>query len=128
LLATVLISPLVGVVTLLVTFNVVHVVIRFWGLRVGWRSGLGVGKALHRRTLQASIKFGEIAAPFAFGLATPVIAEQYLNGFDVGARVASLGAAAVTVTISRWLVPTMSAARLGTAAIVIALVIGSLWV
>ena len=127
LLAAVLVAPLVGVATLLVTFNVVHVAIRMWGLRAGWRSGFGVGKALHSRALQSSIKFGEFAAPFAFGLATPVLAVHYLSGFDTGARIAALGAAAVTVMFFRWVMPTASAARFGTAAIVLALVIGGLW-
>ena len=73
LLATVVVSPVAGVITFLFVFNVVHVVIRFWGLRAGLRHGFSVSKALHGRILQSSVKFGESAAPFVLGLATPVV-------------------------------------------------------
>lgn len=127
LLTMIAVSPLAGVVVFLVLFNAVHVLIRAWGLRQGWRHGLGVSKPLHSRSLQGSIKLGEYATPFVYGLATPLLAEQLLNGFDVGARIAALAAAAMTVVCLRWLLPTIGAARLGAGAVIAALLIGALW-
>jgi mannose/fructose/N-acetylgalactosamine-specific phosphotransferase system component IID len=126
-LATVDISPLVGIITFLVAFNAVHFTIRAWGLRTGWTKGPAVANALYHPVLRGSVRIGGFAAPFALGIATPVVVEALFTGFALGARIAAVMAAAGMFICLRWLLPTFGAARLGALAIAIALLIGALW-
>jgi len=62
-----------GVAAFLVLYNVVHVVLRVWGLRAGWRAGLRVSGALgHPLLRQGLVSVGPLAA-LAVGAALPMV-------------------------------------------------------
>jgi PTS system mannose-specific IID component len=62
-----------GVAAFLVLYNVVHVVLRVWGLRAGWRAGLHVtGALVHPLLRQGLASVGPLAA-LAVGAALPMV-------------------------------------------------------
>lgn len=62
-----------GVAAFLVLYNVVHVVLRVWGLRAGWRAGLHVtGALVHPLLRQGLAAVGPLAA-LAVGAALPMV-------------------------------------------------------
>jgi mannose PTS system EIID component len=66
-----------AVVAFLVLYNVMHVWLRVWGLRQGWRTGIGVAGALASPGLQRAL---EVVAPLAallVGAALPAVLGWY---------------------------------------------------
>jgi PTS system mannose-specific IID component len=66
-----------AVVAFLVLYNVMHVSLRVWGLREGWRAGVGVAGALASPGLQRAL---EVVAPLAallVGAALPAVLGWY---------------------------------------------------
>jgi len=62
-----------AVLAFLVLYNLMHVSLRVWGLRVGWRAGVGVAGALASPALQRAL---EVVAPLAalvVGAALPAV-------------------------------------------------------
>jgi len=62
-----------AVVAFLVLYNLMHVTLRVWGLRVGWRTGVGVAGALASPGLHRAL---EVVAPLAalvVGAALPAL-------------------------------------------------------
>ncbi len=119
--------PLVAAATFLLLFNAVHVALRVWGLRAGWRFGVRVAEALRHPVLQAGLRLSGPVAAVAIGFAIPVVAEWLTVDFDGVAKWGTAGVAAATVITMRWLVPTLGAARLGILVLAMTLVLGWLW-
>jgi hypothetical protein len=63
-------------------------------------------------------------AALAIGFAIPVVAEWLTTGLDAAARWGTAGVALSTAIVTRWLVPTLGAARLGILALAATLVLG----
>jgi PTS system mannose-specific IID component len=120
-------SPLVGTAVFLVTYNVVHLLVRWWGLRVGWRDGVHVAAALSGPLMQVALRAVGRGAPFAVGLALPITAEWLTRGAPPAA-LPGMGLAALTALIlGRWLAPALGGARIGLALLGAAFVGGLLW-
>ena len=116
--------PLVAIGGFLLLFNAVHMTLRLWGLQAGWRAGVKVAEALRHPVLQAGLKAVGPVAALAIGAAIPVVAEWLTVGFDTAARWGTVGVALTTVVVTRWLMPTLGAARLGMLALAATLILG----
>jgi PTS system mannose-specific IID component len=84
----------------LVLYNAVHVAVRVWGLKAGWRDGLGVAAALSGPALR---KAGEVVGPAAgllLGAALPLALVWQLEAAPVAAA-AGAGALVVALIASR---------------------------
>jgi hypothetical protein len=57
-------------------------------------------------------------------MAIPVVAEWLMAGFGTTVRWGTAGVALATVAVTRWLTPTMGAARLGILALTVTLILG----
>jgi PTS system mannose-specific IID component len=115
-----------AVIVFLALYNLMHVWLRVWGLRAGWRSGVGVAGALAAPGLQRALEAVAPVAAVAVGAALPSVLLwfPFRAGWEAGAgAAAALGFAAVV----RLLQP--RATGLVTAAAVLAavLAVGMLW-
>ncbi len=122
-----LVHPLAAVAVYLLVFNAVHLAVRWWGLRAGWRSGLAVAKMLSQSVLGHAVKFVGPLAVLSIGVALPVAAEMLTTSFDTSVRVGTAGVAFATAVISWFLMPTVGAARVGILALGSVLVLGWIW-
>jgi mannose/fructose/N-acetylgalactosamine-specific phosphotransferase system component IID len=113
-----------GAVVLLALHNVVHLVMRFWGLATGWRLGTGVAQALTVPTLVGALRVAGPVAAIVLGIAIPVTAAWVFDALDPAGDIAVAAMFVVTVVVGRWLVPTMRGVRLGLLA-VLAVMLGS---
>jgi PTS system mannose-specific IID component len=117
-------TPLVGVAAFLVVFNGVHLLIRWWALREGWRLGTRVGEALHRPWLQWGTDGLRSMAMLALGFAIPVLARSTLAGLDSADRTSAVIVAVTTYVVSTWFAPTLGAARIGLLSIGVGILVG----
>ena len=122
-----LVGPWWGVVTLLGTFNLVHLAIRLWGLPTGWRLGMSVGTALRHPVLRFGLRIARPIGCLALGVALPLVAEWFVTGFELSGRFGTALVAGMTVICLRWLFPTLGSVRLGGIAVLGALIVGWLW-
>ncbi len=90
------------VLAAVVIHNVLRVAVTTWGLDLGLREGLGVGRALDRSWLPRGAERAQRAAGFFVGLAVPVVAWRLLAGSADGLIAATVGAAAVAVGVDAW--------------------------
>jgi PTS system mannose-specific IID component len=116
-----------GVAAFLLAYNAVHLGLRAWGLAVGWRTGIGVAGALAGRLLQLGVRFAALAAPFAIGLALPVVLARLAEGFQARERLAAAVVGALGLLIARGLAPTVSGVKLGLLFVLSALAAGWIW-
>lgn len=121
------VSPPAGVAAFLLSYNAVHLGLRAWGLAIGWRTGIGVAGALAGRMLQLGVRFGALAAPFAIGVALPLVLARLAEGFQARERLAALVVGGLGLVISRGLAPTVSGVKLGLLFVLSALVAGWIW-
>lgn len=82
-----------SVVTFLVLYNALHVWLRVWGLRMGWRSGTGVAAALASPGLQRLLEVVAPVAAVTVGAALPTVLGWY--PFRTGWEIAAGAAAAL---------------------------------
>ena len=120
-------TPLAGVVTFVVLYNVVHLALRSWGLVVGWRAGTTVAGALGGWLLKLGLRFGTRVAVFALGVALPPVAAWLMQQLSVSERVAAVGVAVLGVLAARIILPSVSGLRLGLGFVMTALIVGWLW-
>jgi PTS system mannose-specific IID component len=66
-----------AVVAFLVLYNVMHVSLRVWGLREGWRAGVGVAGALASPGLQRALELVAPLAALLVGAALPAVLGWY---------------------------------------------------
>ena len=66
-----------AVVVFLALYNVMHVWLRVWGLKVGWRSGVGVAGALASPGLQRALELVAPLAALMVGAALPAMLGWY---------------------------------------------------
>lgn len=69
-----------AVVVFLALYNVMHVWLRVWGLRVGWRAGVGVAGALASPGLQRALELVGPLAALLVGAALPAVLGWYPFG------------------------------------------------
>ncbi|UCF39954.1 MAG: PTS system mannose/fructose/sorbose family transporter subunit IID [Gemmatimonadota bacterium] len=124
LVVTATVSPLAGIVSFLVAYNAVHLAIRVWGLRAGWRSGPAIAQELTAGSIQQGLRVVGPIAAIAVGFALPVVAEWLAEEFQMRTRLSIGLVAALAIVFSRWIVPTFGTLRFGLAAAGFALVVG----
>ena len=95
------VSPTGVVLSFLVSFNVVHVGLRAWGLHAGWRHGLRVAQALGNPLLRQGPPWVARATAFVAGVALPVAAVGIIGPGRalLGIVLASVVGGAVVVTL-----------------------------
>lgn len=120
-------DPFVAAGVFLALFNTVHVVVRWWSLRTGWRSGVSVAKALSHPLLQGGVRLAGPLAGLGIGLALPIVAEWLTAGLDAAARWSTAAVGAATVVTAWWLIPSLGAARLGILVSAVVLLLGWIW-
>ncbi len=69
-----------AVLAFLVLYNVVHVGLRVWGLRAGWRAGMRVTTALANPVLQRGLEVVGPLAALAVGCAIPAVLAWAVRG------------------------------------------------
>ncbi|MCZ6917702.1 MAG: PTS system mannose/fructose/sorbose family transporter subunit IID [Gemmatimonadetes bacterium] len=119
--------PLVAVAAFLVGYNTVHLLVRWWALQAGWRSGMTVGRALRNPVLRGALRIVGPLAALSVGFALPVLAARLTAGFDAVTRWGTAGIGLATVLVTWWLVPTIGAARFGLLTLGAVFVLGWLW-
>ena len=121
------VDPTLGAIVFFVSYNLIHIPLRWWGLRAGWESGLHVAGVLTRHRIQRSLRVVGPLAGVSTGVALPLVAEWLVADL---ARAETIGAAviaAVAIIVSRWLAPSFSGIRFGLIAAGLALGVGVLW-
>jgi PTS system mannose-specific IID component len=73
-------GPLAVVLTFLIIYNVGHLGLRLWGLRVGWSSGLRVASALGNPVLRQGPQYVSRAVMLLAGAALPLAIRRVLDG------------------------------------------------
>lgn len=115
-----------AVIAFLVLYNVMHVWMRVWGLRAGWRAGVGVAGALAAPGLQRAL---EAVAPVAAFLVGGALA-SVLVWVPLHARwetAAGIGAALLFAAVVRLVQPRATGLVVAAAALTVVLAVGVLW-
>jgi PTS system mannose-specific IID component len=94
-------SPLAVIGIFLATYNVGHLSLRAWGLRVGFEKGLRVADALAHPLLRRGPQYVGSAAALLAGVAIPMAAREVIGGDRGLAAVIILVAIAGGVLLSR---------------------------
>ncbi len=115
-----------AVVAFLVLYNVVHVWLRVWGLRAGWRTGVGVAGALAAPGLQRAL---EAVAPVAALLVGAALASvlawvPFHFGWEVPA---AAGAALAFAWFVRAIQPRATGLVVSAGVLAVVLAAGVLW-
>lgn len=121
------VDPTLGAIVFFVSYNLIHIPLRWWGLRAGWESGLHVAGVLTRHRIQRSLRVVGPLAGVSTGVALPLVAEWLVADL---ARAETIGAAviaAAAIIVSRWIAPSFSGIRFGLIAAGLALGMGVLW-
>jgi len=127
LLVSVAVSPLAGIAAFLIAYNVLHLLLRWWGLRAGWRDGVHVATALSGPVMRLALRVVGRAAPLAVGVAIPVAAEWLARGAPPAALPGVAVAGVSAVVLGRWLAPALGGVRIGLALVGTAFLVGLLW-
>ncbi len=72
--------PTAVIAIFLITYNIGHLVLRAWGLRVGFQRGLRVADALGHPVLRKGPEYVGTAAALIAGITIPLAAEQVIGG------------------------------------------------
>ncbi len=121
---TVAVSPVVGVVSFLVLYNLAHFALRGWGLAAGWNGGIQVAQKLGTPLIKQGLKVAGPMAAFSLGLALPIVGEWLVRHVDSHELLAAGIVALVGVLLARWIWPTLGANRYGLAVVAVALILG----
>jgi mannose PTS system EIID component len=95
-------GPSLTVILFLIVYNIGHLGLRAWGLRVGWEQGMRVATALGSPLLQRGPVWIARAVAVLAGLALPLVLSRALlpgYGFPLWAAVGSAAAAAMLVLL-----------------------------
>jgi len=111
----------------LLAYNLVHLTLRTWSLRTGWRGGAGVTQALARPVVQGALRIAGPLPGLAVGFALPLAATWLTADLASGARVGVFLLAGLGVVVGRWLAPTLGGLRFGLWAVGITLLAEALW-
>lgn len=87
------VGPMGVVLGFLVPYNIGHIGLRVWGLRVGWQYGLRVAAALNTPVLRSGPTWIGRAGAFLAGLSLPLLVARVVGTAHLP-QVAALGAAA----------------------------------
>jgi mannose/fructose/N-acetylgalactosamine-specific phosphotransferase system component IID len=111
----------VGAAVLLALHNAVHLTLRLWSLRAGWRLGPRIARALGSPVVSRALGVAGPAAALSVGAALPVVGAWLTRDFDAGARLAVVFVFVAALVVVRWLAPRFGAVRFGLLAAALAL-------
>ena len=120
-------SPVPGVITFLVLYNVGHFTLRTWALREGWRKGREVSRALTARGIQRGLRLAGPVGALAVGVAIPIVGGWLARGFTLETKLSIALVAVLAVALAQWILPTFRGLRFGVFAALVALLLGWLW-
>ena len=112
----------VGVAALLALHNAVHLTMRLWSLRAGWRLGSRIARALGSPVISRALSVAGPAAALSVGVALPIAGAWLTREFEPAARLAVILVFAAALVAVRWVAPRFGAVRLGLLAAALALV------
>jgi PTS system mannose-specific IID component len=115
-----------AVLAFLVLYNVLHVWLRVWGLRTGWRTGVGVAAALASPGLRRALEVVGPLAAVAVGAALPAV----LGWFPFAARWEAAAAAVVAVVFAELVAALQGRATglvIAAAALTVVIGVGVVW-
>ncbi len=124
LILAVVVSPVAGVVGLLLVHNAVNLSLRIWALLTGWRAGLGVANRLGAPLLRMGLKLAGPCTALTLGLMLPIVTAWLVVQFDAAAVTATTVVAAVGIVLARWLWPTLGGIRYGLTVVILAALAG----
>ncbi len=113
--------PTVAVIAFLTVFNAVHLTLRIWGLRLGWKGGRQVGAQISRVASSGFPRYLGLGSQLFLGVLIPILVAHLpgVEAFWLPLAVAS------TVSVIAYLIP-KSAGAIATAALFTAILIGFL--
>jgi PTS system mannose-specific IID component len=120
----VVVSPLVGVITLLVIHNVVNVSLRIWALNVGWRGGVNVASRLGVPALELGLRIAGPATALACGAMLPVVTAWLVRDFEPSGITGAGLIAGAGLLLARWVWPTLGGIRYGLVVVLLAALAG----
>lgn len=115
-----------SIVIFLVAYNVLHLWVRTWGLRAGWRLGVQVSQALGHPLLQRALRVMPATAAVLLGAALPLSVVWTASLFP-GSRSGMALLAAVGFIVLRWISPAIGGLRLALITVVASLVVEAVW-
>lgn len=74
-------SPVEALLTFLILYNAVHLFLRFWGVRVGWKMGIRVTEVFSRGVFRTMLRLAGPLAGVTMGIAIPLAAESLMAGW-----------------------------------------------
>lgn len=116
-----------AVVVFLVLYNLVHVWLRIWGLRAGWREGLHVAGALAAQGLRRGSETVGPLAGLLVGAALPIAFAWQLRGEPWEAVAAGAGGALLLAGVVRLAAPRVNGMALAAVLLGATSVCGLLW-
>lgn len=92
-------------------YNVVRFATAVWSLRTGFDAGMRVGTAIGTSWVPRAVARVGPLAGLAVGLALPLVAGWYLDGFTWHEIVGALSVAVVGAVVPRWFGPSLTSVR-----------------
>jgi len=96
---------------LLVGYNLIRLATAVWALRTGFDAGMRVGAAIGRSWIPRAVARVGPPAGLAMGLAIPLVAGWYLQGFGGIGIIGALAVAAAGAAVTRWFGPSLTSVR-----------------
>jgi mannose/fructose/N-acetylgalactosamine-specific phosphotransferase system component IID len=96
---------------LLVAYNLIRLATAVWALRTGFDAGMRVGAAIGRSWIPRAVARVGPLAGVAMGLAIPLVAGWYLQGFGGIGIIGALAVAAAGAAVTRWFGPSLTSVR-----------------
>ncbi len=121
------VDPTLGAVVFFVLYNLMHIPLRWWGLRAGWENGIRVAGVLTRHRIQRSLRVVGPLAGVSTGVALPLVAEWLTADLARAEMIGAAVIAAVAIIVLRWITPSLGGVRFGLFAAGLALSVGMLW-
>jgi len=120
----VIVSPLVGVIALLIIHNAVNVTLRIWALRVGWCGGVNVAGKLGVPALELGLRVAGPATALALGAMLPLVTAWLVRDFEPNAITGAGLVAGVGLLLARWFWTTLGGLRYGLIVVILAALAG----
>lgn len=118
------ISPVAGAVVFLLGYNVVHLTLRSWALREGWRRGKDVAQALTAKGIKRGMRVLGPLGALLVGLAIPVLGGWLARDYVLETKLSIALVGALGVAFAQWILPAFRGLRFGLVAAAVALLVG----
>jgi PTS system mannose-specific IID component len=119
-----LVSPVAGAVVFFVGYNAVHLPLRWWALREGWRRGADVSGALTAGGIKRGMRLLGPLGALLVGIAIPVLGGWLARDYVLETKLSIALVGALGVAFARWILPAFRGLRFGLVAAAVALLVG----